>query len=143
MQDLPHGGGGDRVAELDELAVHPPVPPGRVVRGDADDELADRGCCGRPAGTALAGVVPSAGDQSPVPGEQRRRGHREDLAPPAAGDQPGQCCEPQPVGWLVADPADLAAQHRVLVPEHQELGVLGRLTPGQHIRQPSRQRASR
>jgi len=40
--------------------------------------------------------------------------------------------EPQPVGWLVADPADLAAQHRVLVPEHQELGVLGRLTPGQH-----------
>jgi len=24
----------------------------------------------------------------------------------------------------------LAAQHRVLVPEYQELGVLGRLTPG-------------
>jgi hypothetical protein len=34
-------------------------------------------------------------------------------------------------GW-VADPADLAAQHRVLVPEHQELGVLGHLTLGQH-----------
>jgi hypothetical protein len=33
---------------------------------------------------------------------------------------------------LVADPADLAAQDRVLVPEHQELGVLGRLAPGQH-----------
>jgi hypothetical protein len=29
----------------------------------------------------------------------------------------GQCREPQPVGRLVADPADLAAQHRVLVPE--------------------------
>jgi DNA-binding CsgD family transcriptional regulator len=26
----------------------------------------------------------------------------------------------------------VAAQHRVLVPEHQELGILGRLTPGQH-----------
>jgi hypothetical protein len=39
--------------------------------------------------------------------------------------------EPQPVGWLVADPADLAAQHRVLVPEHQQLGVFGRLGPGQ------------
>jgi hypothetical protein len=48
------------------------------------------------------------------------------------GDQPGQCREPQPAGRLAADPADLAAQHRVLVPEHQELGIPGRLTPGQH-----------
>jgi len=32
--------------------------------------------------------------------------------------------------WLVADPADLAAQHRVLVPEHQQFGILGHLTPG-------------
>jgi hypothetical protein len=28
-----------RVAELDELAVHPPVPAGRVVRRDADQSL--------------------------------------------------------------------------------------------------------
>jgi hypothetical protein len=48
------------------------------------------------------------------------------------GDQPGQRREPQPVGWLVADPADLPAQHRVLVPEDQEFGILGCLTPGQH-----------
>ena len=33
---------------------------------------------------------------------------------------------------LVADPADLRTQHGVLVPEHQELGVLGHLMPGQH-----------
>jgi hypothetical protein len=37
-----------------------------------------------------------------------------------------------PVARLVADPADLAVQHRVLVPEHHEFGVLGHLTPGQH-----------
>jgi hypothetical protein len=49
-----------------------------------------------------------------------------------SGDQLRQCREPQPAGWLVADPADLAAQHRVLVPEHQEFGILGHLTPGQH-----------
>jgi hypothetical protein len=48
------------------------------------------------------------------------------------GDQPGQGRKPQPVGRLVAEPADLAAQHRVLVPEHQEFGILGYLTPGQH-----------
>src|ERR1019366_9810465 len=106
---------GDRVAEFDEFALHAPVPPRRVVRGDADDELADRGCRGRPPGTPPAGVVPSACDQPPAPGEQRPRGDREDLAPAVPGDQPGQCCEPQPAGLLVADPADLAAQDRVLV----------------------------
>ena len=26
MQDLPHRGGCDRMAELDELALHPPMP---------------------------------------------------------------------------------------------------------------------
>jgi len=30
-----------------------------------------------------------------------------------------------------ADPADLTAQHRVLVLEHEEFGILGRLAPGQ------------
>ena len=132
VQDLPHRGGGDRVAEPDEFALHAPVPPRRILRRHADHELADRGCRGRPPGTPPAGVVPFACDQPPVPGEQRRRGHREHLAPPAAGDQPRQCREPQPVARLVADPADLAAQHRVLVPQHQEFGILGHLTPGQH-----------
>jgi hypothetical protein len=102
MQDLPHRGGGDRVAELDELAVNWPVPPGRVVRRDADHELADCGGRGRPAGPPPPGVVPFAGDESPVPGEQCRRGHREDLGPSASGDQPGQFREPQPAGRLVA-----------------------------------------
>jgi hypothetical protein len=30
------------------------------------------------------------------------------------------------------NPADLTAQHSVLVPEHQQLGILGHLGPGQH-----------
>ena len=67
-----------------------------------------------------------------MPGQERRRGHREHLAPPAPGDQPGERGKPHPVARLVADPTDLAAQHRVLVPEHQELGILGHLTPGKH-----------
>jgi len=49
-----------------------------------------------------------------------------------SGDQPGQCRKPQPVARLVADSADLTAQHRVLMPQHQQLGVLGHLTPGPH-----------
>jgi hypothetical protein len=132
VQDLPHGGGRDPVAELDEFALHAPVPPGRMVRSDADDELPDHSRRGRSSGTPPVRVIPFACDQSPVPGQQRRRGHREHLAPPAPGDQPRQCRKPQPAGWLVADPADLTAQHRVLVAEDQELGILGHLTPGQH-----------
>jgi hypothetical protein len=46
-------------------------------------------------------------------------------ASPAAGNQSRQCRQPQAVARLVADPADLAAQDRVLVPEHQKLGILG------------------
>ncbi len=84
VQDLPHRGAGDWVAEFDEFALHAPVTPGRIVRRDADHELADRGCYGRPSGTP-AGVVPFACDQSPVPGEQRCRGYGEHLAPAAPG----------------------------------------------------------
>jgi hypothetical protein len=46
------------------------------------------------------------------------------------GDQPGQRGKPQPVAWLVADLAGMAAQHCVLMPEDQEFGVIGHLTPG-------------
>ena len=60
MQHLPNGGGGDRVAEFDEFALHAPVPPHQIVRGDADHERADGGCRGQPTGTASAGVVPFA-----------------------------------------------------------------------------------
>jgi hypothetical protein len=130
LQDLPHCGAGDRVAEFDEFALHVTVPPRRIVGRDADHEFPDRGCGGRSSGSPPAGVVPFAGDQAPMPGEQRRRGHHEHLTPPAAGDQPGQCRKPHPVARLVADPAGLAAQHRVLVPVYQEFGVLGHLTPG-------------
>jgi len=33
---------------------------------------------------------------------------------------------------VVTDPAGLTAKHRVLVPQHQQFGVLGHLVPGYH-----------
>jgi hypothetical protein len=57
----------------------------------------------------------------------------QELTPPLLSGCAGpQGREPEPVARLVADPADLTAQHGVLVPEYQELGVLGQLAPGQH-----------
>lgn len=85
---------------------------------------------GRPGCRRLV-LVPFAGDQPPGARRAAWPGHCEYLVRSARGDQPGQCREPQPVGRLVADPADLAAQHRVLVLEHQDPGILGHPTPGQ------------
>ena len=82
------------MAELDEFALHAPMPPHRIVCRDADDEFPDRGLRGRPSGTPPVRVIPFACDQAPVPGEQRRRGHREHLTPSVPGDQPGQGREP-------------------------------------------------
>ena len=41
-----------------------------------------------------------------------------------ARDEPGERGEPGPVTGFVPHPAGVPAQHRVLVPEHQQLGVL-------------------
>src|ERR1039457_2830776 len=62
VQDLPHRGGCDRVAGPGKLTLYPAVPPPRVARRGADDELADRGCRGRRPGTPPAGVSRFAGD---------------------------------------------------------------------------------
>jgi hypothetical protein len=98
-----------------------PVPPTGLSAAMRITSLRIAARRGRPSGTPAARVVPRACDQPPLPGEQRRRSHHEHLTPLAAGHQSRQCREPQPVARLVTDPADLAAQDRVLVPQHQEL----------------------
>ena len=99
-QDLPDRRGSDRMAEPDEFALHAPVSPCRVLGGDADHQLADRGCRRRPPGTPPAGVVPLACGQAPVPGKQRRR--------VTANTSPHRCrgitrdsatSHSRPVGW--------------------------------------------
>jgi hypothetical protein len=48
------------------------------------------------------------------------------------GNRSWRCRQPEPVGWLVTDSADLAAQDCVLVPEYRQLSVFGQLLPCQH-----------
>jgi hypothetical protein len=124
MQDLPHRGRRNGETEFHQLAVNPAVSPQRVLRRQADDETGDAQDCRRAARLApLARVVPLRG-QHAVPGQQRRWCHGEDTGPAPAGEEPGQRGEPHPAGRLVPHPADVAAQHRVLVPEHQQLSIL-------------------
>ena len=72
---------------------------------------------------SLARVIPLRG-QPAMPGQERRRCHREDSGPAPAGYEPSQPGEPDPAGRLVTYPAGVAAQHRVLVPEYQQFGIL-------------------
>ena len=53
----------------------------------------------------------------------------EDLRPAPPRDEPGKHGEPDPVGRFVPHPPGVAAQHRVLVPEYQQLGVLPPVLP--------------
>ena len=68
MQDLPHHGRSDRVAELDEFALHAPVPSCRVVRRHADHEFPDRGCLATQEDPPGAGDSPNRSSQSRPPG---------------------------------------------------------------------------
>ncbi len=118
-QDLPDGGRPDCDAEFHQFAVDPAVPPQRILLRQADDEPGDARDRRRAAGLAsLARVILLRG-QPAMPGEERGRCHREDFGPAVTRYEPGQRGEPDPVGRLVAYPAGMAAQDRVLVPEYQ------------------------
>ena len=62
VQNLPDRGGGDAVAESNQLAVHAPVTPGGILGGPANDQLPEGRRCRGAAGTAAGGVVPASGD---------------------------------------------------------------------------------
>jgi hypothetical protein len=78
---------------------------------------------GRPGFAPPARVVLLRG-QFAVPGQQRRGSDGEDFAPAPARYEPCQRGEPGPVGRFVTGSAGVAAQHRVLVPEHEQLSIL-------------------
>jgi hypothetical protein len=132
MQDLPHRGGGDAMAEADQFALHPPVSPGGILGSHADNQVSDRRGGRWTSRPAACAVVPLPRDQPAVPGQDRGRGDREDLGPAATRQQPGQRSQPRPIRGRVADPRDLPAQHSVLVPQHQQLGILAQVSPHQH-----------
>ncbi len=46
LEDLPHGGGRDVVAEAGQFAMDAAVAPGRVLISEAKNELSDLGCGG-------------------------------------------------------------------------------------------------
>ena len=130
-QDLIDGGRRDRDAELGQLAVDPAVAPQRIFFCQANDKAGDAADCWRAAGLAPPARVVLSRSQPAVPGQQRRWRHRKDPGPALAGYQPRQRGEPHSVGGLVPYPPGVPAQHRVLVPEHQQFSLHGQV-PAEH-----------
>jgi hypothetical protein len=76
------------------------------------------------------GPVPP--DQARVPAQQSPRGDDQaQLAELAAGQQPGQRGQDRPVGPGQPRGLDLALEHGDLVPQDQDLRVLGAVGPGE------------
>jgi len=132
VQDLPHCGRRDRNAELGELTVDAAVSPQRILPRQANGKVSDAPDCGGPTGLASLARVVLARGQLAVSGQQRRGRDRKDLTPAPARYEPCQRSEPGPVSGLVPRPADVAAQHRVLVAQNQQLRVFGQITTEQH-----------
>jgi hypothetical protein len=73
-------------------------------------------------------VGPASGNQFSVPAQQRRRSH-EERVPQGTTQHPGQRGEQDSIGRLKIRSVDLTAQYRDLVAQHQDLDLLGAVTP--------------
>jgi hypothetical protein len=111
--------------------MDPAVSPQRILPGQANGKAGDAPDCRGTTGLGpLARVVLLRG-QLAVPGQQRRGRDRKDITPAPARHEPCQRSEPSQVNGLVPHPADVAAQHRVLVAQNQQLSILAEITTEQ------------
>ena len=83
---------------------------------------------GRPGVRRL--LVSSLPHQPAVPGQQRRWRNREDGGPAPAGTSRASAASRSRSADPYRTPAGVAAQHRVLVAEHERLGILRRVAAG-------------
>ena len=101
----------------------PLVAPAWVLPRHLLDQHHDFSADRRPTAAVRAGPPPA--DQPPVPAQQRVRGHQA-AHPQRPWEQPGQGGEHRPVGPVQPRFRVLALQHRDLLAQHQQLGVLRR-----------------
>jgi hypothetical protein len=102
--------------------------PRSVLPGQPQHQLAELCRHGWPA--TLVRIGPAASDQVAMPAQQGFGLDRQP-APGWSGQQPYEPSQHRPVGPVDPRPGPLAAQHRDLVAQHQQLGVLCRRASGQ------------
>ena len=110
------------MTELEQLALNLLVSPAVVLGGEPLDECGDLGADRRPSHSVRVGPV--AGDQAAMPAQESAGGYQPVRSQPWR-QEPDQRGEERPVGPVQPGPRIGAAQHGDLMPQHQELGVLG------------------
>ena len=122
LEDPPDRRGADAVAELEQLALDPHVPPARVLprhpHHQGGEDVVDRW----PSGPVRVG--PSSADEAAMPAQDRVRGDQA-MATQCSGQPPDERGEHGPVRPVQAWSWVGAAQDGDLVAQHEELDVLG------------------
>ena len=122
LEDPADGGCADLVAELEQLALDPLVSPAVVLGGKPFDECGDLGADRRPSCLVRVGPLPD--DQTAVP-PQDGAGGDQPVHPQLCRQEPDQRGEDGAIGPVEPGPRMSAAKHGDLVPQHEQLGVLG------------------
>jgi hypothetical protein len=128
LEDPADRGRADPVAEFQQLALDPLVSPAVVLGGEPFDQRGDLGADWRPSRSVR--VSPLASDQAAVPPQDGAGGDQPVHPQPCrqAPDQRGEDCA---VGPVELGPRMGPAQHGDLVPQHEQLGVLGGCRPAE------------
>jgi hypothetical protein len=123
LEDPPDRRGADAVAELEQFAADPLVPPARVFRRHPYDQPGD-GVVDRWATGPLVQVGPLLAHQAAMPAQDRVGGDQA-MAVQRSGQPPDERGEHGPVRPLQAQSGVGAAQHGDLMPQYEQLDVLG------------------
>ena len=123
----------DPDAEPEQLALDALVAPAWILPRQADDQLLQLLVKWRSPGSAVR-VGPGAGDEPPVPAQQRLRPD-EKARPAGSGQRTADRGEHRTVDRSEPGSWGLAAQHGQLVTEHQDLQVLASIAAGEQHEQ--------
>ncbi|MCW2918565.1 MAG: hypothetical protein JWN52_6633 [Actinomycetia bacterium] len=123
---LPHP-----MAQADQLALDSPVSPSGILLGQSDDQVTHRSGIGGLPG--LFGYLQRC-LTSPVPGQQGARRH-DPMCPQPLWKLTGERGQDRPVGPIRSRTRDLTAQHRHLMPQHEDFHLLGGIAAS-HQHQP-------
>lgn len=126
LEDVAHRAWRHTDTSPGEFAADPLIAPRRVLAGQAQDRSTNVLPGGWAAWT-FPGVGPLAGNQVAVPAQQRRWRHEEN-APRPARQQPRERRQQHPVPVAQIGPVHPASQHGDLMPEHEDLNLLGPIT---------------
>jgi hypothetical protein len=116
------------MAEAEQFAVDALVAPAGIVPGHLLDQSGNRRVDRRPTGPA--GMGPAAGDQPPMPPQDRGRSD-ETVRRQRPRQEPDQGGEHRPVGPVQPRRRVLPAKDRILVTENQDLYIFGRTGTGE------------